>query len=436
MVLKPDLNSVNFANIENSVNFVLILNQQNQLDLEYVRSQFPGLNNGWTYFDNAGGSQILTGVVERLNDFLYKRNVQTGGSYETSLKTSAAVLEGRSAMAQFINADRPEEIVFAPSSTVALNNLAEAISHQLKPGDEIIVTVSDHESNIGPWVRLEKRGVIVKFWELNKDSFELEIEELESLISERTRLVAVTHVSNIIGTINPIKEIARIVHSHGALICVDSVAFAPHRLIDVRDLDVDFLVFSTYKVYGPHFAVLYGKYELLLELENLYHYFHGKDEVPRKLEPGNPSYELAYSVAGIVEYFEEIGSGLTVESGKREKLEAAFEAVAIHEAGLSETLLSNLRFRNDCKIIGLESGTDYRRVPTISFFIKDKNPDQIARSVEKYNLAIRFGDFYARRLVDYLGYGDQNGVVRVSAVHYNTIGEVESLVEAFEKELN
>ncbi|MDH3530418.1 MAG: aminotransferase class V-fold PLP-dependent enzyme, partial [Acidobacteriota bacterium] len=301
----------------------------NHLDIEFVRSNFPGLDNGWAYFDNAGGSQILKGVVGKLNDFLINRNVQTGGTYETSLKTSAALLAGREAMARFINARRPEEIVFAPSTTVALNNLSQALRPQLQPGDEIIVTNSDHESNIGPWLRLAKDGVVIKTWELNKDSFELDLSDLEELMTDRTKLVAVTHVSNIIGTINPIAEYARFIHERGARICVDSVAFAPHRLIDVLELDVDFLVFSTYKTYGPHFAVMYGQYEQLLELDNLYHYFHGKKDVPRKLEPGNPSYELAFSLTGITDYFAALGNGAT--GNDRESFAAAFEKVSIHE---------------------------------------------------------------------------------------------------------
>ena len=209
------------------------MNNNNRLDIEYARQQFPGLDNGWAFFDNAGGTQILSGAVERLNDFLFNMNVQTGGTYEVSLQAAAAMHAGREAMMQLINASRPEEIAFAASTTVALQNLARSIASQFEAGDELIVTVSDHESNIGPWVALERLGVNVKFWPLDKDSLELRIDDLRSLLTERTRLVAVTHVSNILGTINPIADIAEVVHENGALICVDSVAYAPHRAIDV-----------------------------------------------------------------------------------------------------------------------------------------------------------------------------------------------------------
>ena len=185
------------------------------LDIEYVRKQFPGLNNGWAFFDNAGGTQILSGAVERLNDFLFNMNVQTGGSYEVSIRAAAAMQSGREAMMQLVNASRPEEIAFAASTTVALQNLARSMASQFQPGDEVIVTVSDHESNIGPWVGLHDIGVNVRFWPLDKDTLQLNIDDLLPLLSDRTKLVAVTHVSNILGTINPIADIAKVVHDRG-----------------------------------------------------------------------------------------------------------------------------------------------------------------------------------------------------------------------------
>jgi len=282
------------------------LEEEARLDIEFVRRQFPGLENGWTFFDNAGGTQILKRAVDRMNDFLFNTNVQTGGSYDLSLKAAAALQAGREAMMRFVNADRPEEIAFASSTTVALQNLARSMASQFQAGDEIVITVTDHESNIGPWVGLEDIGVNIKTWNLDKESLELDLEQLGSLITKKTRLVAVTHVSNILGTINPVAEIAKYVHERGALICVDSVAYAPHRAIDVAAWDIDFLALSLYKVFGPHFAVLYGKFDLFANLDNLYHYFYGKDKVPAKLEPGNASYELAYSSTGIVDYMVEL----------------------------------------------------------------------------------------------------------------------------------
>jgi cysteine desulfurase family protein (TIGR01976 family) len=411
------------------------LNNNNRLDIEYARQQFPGLDNGWAFFDNAGGTQILSGAVDRLNDFLFNMNVQTGGTYDLSLQAAAAMQAGREAMMQFVNASRPEEIAFAASTTVSLQNLARSMASQFEAGDELIVTVSDHESNIGPWVALERLGVNVKFWPLDKNSLELRIDDLRSLLTERTRLVAVTHVSNILGTINPIADIAEVVHENGALICVDSVAYAPHRAIDVTAWDVDYLAFSLYKVFGPHFAVLYGKYDLFADLDNLYHYFYDKDKVPAKLEPGNASYELGYSSIGIVDYLVALAERSGATGSVREKIEFAYDRITEHENELAERLLAYLRSRSDCRIIGVEQGDDPRRVPTISFVVDEQDAGEIAKKIDPFRIAIRYGDFHARRLVEYLDIARNNGCVRVSMTHYNTLEEVDALVRAFDEVL-
>lgn len=405
------------------------------LDTDFVRGHFPGLSGGWTFFDNAGGTQILSGVVERINEFLLHRNVQIGGSYEVSRNALRSLEEGREAMRDLINARRAEEIVFAPSTTVALQNLARSIESQLRPGDEVVVTISDHESNIGPWARLERAGVNVRWWRLDSESLELDLADLDALMNTRTRLVAVTHVSNILGTVNPIAEIARRVHEAGALICVDSVAFAPHRALDVQDLDVDFLAFSQYKVFGAHHAVLYARYEQLAELDGLYHYFYGKDKIPAKLEPGNANYELAYGGAGIVDYLASLGEHCGSTVSRRQQIEAAFEAITAHEALLGERLLEWLRGRPDCRIIGLQRGDLPNRVPTISFKPLHHDAGELTQRVDAYRIAVRFGDFHARRLIESLGLADNGGVVRVSMAHYNTVDEVDGLIEALEAAL-
>jgi len=411
------------------------LNNLNSLDLDFVRGQFPGLNNGWTLFDNAGGTQILARSVDRLNDFLFNMNVQTGGSYDLSIKAANALESGRQAMMHLTNASRAEEIAFASSSTVALQNLAKSMRGQFKPGDEVIVTVSDHESNIGPWTTLEEFGVTLKFWNIDPERLELNLDDLQSLLSDRTKLVAVTYVSNILGTINPIADIAKLVHSADAKLCVDAVAFAPHRAIDVAALDVDYLVFSLYKVFGPHFAVLYGKYDLLRELDNLYHYFYGKEKVPAKLEPGNASYELAYASIGIVDYLAELAEQVDGAGSTRDKIVRAFDRITLHENAIAERLLAYLRSRSDCRILGFENGSDERRVPTISFVVDGQGSGQIAKKMDAYNIAIRFGDFHARRLLEFLNLADNGGCVRVSMAHYNTISEVDALIGALEEVL-
>ena len=401
-------------------------------DLDFVRSQFPGLKQDWTFFDNAGGSQILKSAVDRINTFLFEKNVQIGGSYAVSQAAAAALHEARQAGMTLVNAARPEEIVFGPSTTVLLQNLSRAMESQFAPGDEVIVTVSDHESNIGPWDRLQASGVVVKFWPLDQETLTLKLEDLEPLMSERTRLVAVTHVSNILGAVNDIRAIADFVHARGALICVDAVAYAPHRAIDVQAFDADFYVFSLYKVFGPHYALMYGKYALLAELDTLYHYFYGKEKVPGKLEPGNPNYELAYATCGIVDYLTALGERAGETGSSRMKVEAAYRAITAQEEALSERLLAYLRARNDCTIIGDASADGRRRVPTIAFRLDGRDAADICRQVDGFQVAIRHGDFHSRRLAEYLGLTDHGGMLRVSMVHYNTIEEVDRLTAALD----
>ncbi|UHS58308.1 cysteine desulfurase-like protein [Agrobacterium vaccinii] len=403
------------------------------LNLDYVRSQFPGLSRGWTFFDNAGGSQILKGALERINTFLIEKNVQIGGSYEVSLSAANALYEARTAAMNLVNASRPEEIVFGNSTTALLQNLARAMQSQLSAGDEIIVTVSDHESNIGPWDRLQDAGVTLKFWPLNKETLTLDLADLEPLMNKRTKMVCVTHVSNILGSINPIREIADFVHARGAKICVDAVAYAPHRAVDVQAFDVDYYVFSLYKTYGPHYALMYGKYDLLLELDTLYHYFYVKDKVPGKLEPGNPNYELAYSTCGIVDYLTAIGEQAGETGTVRQKIEAAFAAITAQENLLTERLLSYLRSRNDCRIVGQVSNQDETRVPTIAFRLDDREAGELCKAMDGENIAMRFGDFHSRRLAEYLDLTDHGGMLRVSMVHYNTLEEVDRFTAALDR---
>ena len=399
------------------------------LDLAFVRSQFPALADGFAYFDNAGGSLVLRNVAERISDYLLTTSVQTGASYEHSKRASDRLLESRAKIARFLNASRPEEIVLGPSTTVLCQFLARAMESNLKPGDEIVVTNFDHESNIGAWRALEKRGIVIKEWCIERDGYEVDLDALDRVMTERTKLVAVTHASNILGTINPIKEIARRVHDRGAQIVVDAVAFAPHRAVDVTDLDVDYYIFSFYKTYGPHFAVMYGKHDRLLELDGLYHYFYGRDKVPMKLEPGNTNYELAWGSAGIVDYFDALGGG----GRDRASIDRAFAGIAEHEALLGERLLSYLRDRNDVRIVGRRDSAKERRVPTISFKVEGRDAAEIVRAVEPDRIGIRFGDFHSRRLIEYLGLADQNGVVRVSMVHYNTLEEVDRLIGSLDR---
>ena len=234
----------------------------------------------------------------------------------------------------------------------------------------------------------------------------------------------------------PIREIADFVHARGAQICVDAVAYAPHRAVDVQAFDVDYYVFSLYKTYGPHYALMYGKYDNLLELDPLYHYFYGKDKVPGKLEPGNPNYELAYATCGIVDYLAKLGEMAGETGSVRQKIVAAYDAIAIQENALVDRLLGYLRSRNDCTIIGQSDNRDGTRIPTISFRFDGLDAGEVCKIIDREKIAIRFGDFHSRRLAEYLEVTDHGGMVRVSMVHYNTLDEVDRLTAAFDRMLN
>jgi len=401
------------------------------LDLDFVRSQFPGTEDGIAYLDNAGGSLVLAGVAERIADYLLTSSVQIGATYPTSRLAAARLGEARSKIARLINAERAEEVVLNASTTINLRFLATAMASSFAPGDEIVLTGFDHESNIGPWLALRERGVVVKHWGIDRATLEPSIDALDQLMGPRTRLVCVTHASNILGSIMPIKQIADLVHARGAKICVDAVAYAPHRAVDVRALDVDYYAFSFYKTYGPHFAVLYGKHDQLLELDGLYHYFYGKDKVPAKLEPGNTNYELAWGCTAIVDYLDQLGGG----TDDRAAIERAFADIADHEEALSARLLDFLTSRNDVRIIGSRSAAQAVRVPTISFKIEGYDSAEVVRCADAEALGIRYGDFASRRLVETLGLAAGNGLIRASMVHYNTLEEVDRLIACLERAL-
>lgn len=400
----------------------------NALDMGFVRGHFPGLADDWAYFDNAGGSQIAQPALDRITRFLTERHVQIGGSYPRSLAAAAALQEAREDARTLVNAARPEEIVFGPSTTALLQYLATSMRSQLSAGDELIVTVSDHESNIGPWMRLEEFGIVIKVWPLNRETLTLDLVDLERLMSPRTRLVCIHHVSNILGVINPVRDIADFVHERGARLCVDAVAYAPHRAIDVRAWDVDYYVFSLYKTYGPHHALMYGKFDHLLELDTLYHYFYGKDKVPGKLEPGNANYEMSFSVCGIVDYLTAVARKAGAAGGRRAEVERFFALATKQENALAGRLTSYLAGRRDCRIIAPETNVAENRIPTIAFKLAGQDSGEVARAMEKAQVAVRFGDFHSRRLIEHLGLSDGSGVVRASLVHYNTVEEVDRMI--------
>ncbi|MEO8383714.1 MAG: cysteine desulfurase-like protein [Betaproteobacteria bacterium] len=403
------------------------------LNIASLRSEFPALTNGCVYLDNAGGSQVLKRVADRIHDYLLTSSVQLGASYATSLLASQRVLDARRVIAELINASHDEEVVMGAATTALMFVLTQALLPGIKQGDQIIVTNTDHEANIGGWMRLKQAGAEIRIWEVNHDSLMLELNDLDHLLNARTKWVAMTHASNVLGSVNPVAEVARRVHAVGGRLCVDGVAYAPHRLVDVQASGADIYVFSFYKVFGPHYAVLWGCRELLLSLPSLNHHFIGPEVLPYKLQPGNVNFELSWGCAGIADYLDAVGTSIGAPGNRRQRMQSAFDAFARHEDVIAEKLLAYLRSKSAVRIIGHDRVDNGNRMPTISFVVKGQHSETIVRHADTCAIGIRFGDFYARRLIEALGLQAQGGVVRVSMAHYNTAEEIDRLIACLDE---
>lgn len=406
------------------------------LDVARIRAEFPALAGPTVFLDNAGGSQVLARVADRVRDYLLTSSVQLGASYADSQRAGEKVLAARRAVAELINAPHDESVVMGGATTALMATLIQALLPSIRPGDEVILTDSDHEANIGAWLRLQQAGAVVKFWQVNRDTMQLELEDLDRLLGPRVVWLAMTHASNILGAVNPVEDVARRVHAVGGRVCVDAVAYAPHRLVDVQASGADVVVFSFYKVFGPHYAVLWGRHDFLLGLPSLNHHFIGPEVLPYKLQPGNVNYELSYGCIGIRDYLCDVGGWLGATGTPRQRMQAAFDAFERHEDLLAERLLGWLRGRPGVTVIGPPTVQPHARVPTISFVVEGKRPVDIVTRVDAHGIGIRHGDFYAKRLIQALGLEPRGGVVRVSMAHYNTVAEIDRLVQALEEALS
>ena len=404
-----------------------------EYDLEFVRSQFPNIGE-LAFFENAGGTFVPAAVSDRIYDYMRRNQVQPGASYLASTEAMERIDRSHRRLAEMVNADA-REVIVGHSTTMNVYVLANALKPSLKPGDEVVVTNLDHEANIGAWRRLQESGIVIKEWQIDSESAELGgTQKLEQLLTDRTRLVCCTWCSNITGTINDMQAIAELSHSAGALLCADAVAYAPHRALDFKNSNVDFLLFSLYKLYGPHLGVLCGKRERLLELDNQNHFFFTRSALPQKLQPGGYQHETAASIEGIVEYFDRIFEHHFGESecSTKERYEKIFELFAQHEDEIAHPLMDFLNSKPNVRIIGLPEVDFTRRVPTISMAVADKRHREIAAKLGEQNIGVGAGDFYARRCIDALNLG-AGGVVRISMVHYNSLDEVARLINALDE---
>ena len=327
-----------------------------KLDVDYVRSQFPAfkdpLSKDWSFFENAGGSYVPKNVIDKLTEFMTATKVQPYAEYPMSKIAGENMDRATELFANMINA-KNNEILIGGSTSINLYVLSNALKKYVNPGDEIIVTNQDHEANISPWTRLKENGAIIKECKFNLNDHELKITDLENLISSKTKILAVTHCSNIVGSINNLKKISELAHKNNIIVIGDGVSYAPHGFPDVKKLGVDFYTFSLYKTYGPHLALLYGKEEILKDLPNQNHEFL-KDNYPNTINPGGPNHEELASLVGIYEYFENLYNHHYGNNNinMKEKLKKINDLIAKHEEEIANPILEYLDKREDINLIG------------------------------------------------------------------------------------
>jgi cysteine desulfurase family protein (TIGR01976 family) len=412
------------------------------LDLTMIRSQFPALqqHTGAIFFDNPGGTQIARQSLERVTAYLTQHNANHGGAFPTSRESDAMLEEAHAAMADFYNADRPEEIVFGNNMTTLTLHISRSISRAWDPGDTIVVTRLDHDANVTPWVlAAQDRGANLRWVDFDVEDGTLKLDDFAAAMETHPRLVAVGFASNALGTINPVKKLVQMAHAAGAQVYIDAVQYAPHGPIDVQELGCDFLVSSAYKFFGTHAGILYGRYDLLSELF-AYKVRPAADSLPDRFETGTQNHEGIAGVLGAIEYLEWVGQTFGQDhlekyserfSGRRLHLKQAMAAIRAYEYELSRAVLSTLEEIPGLRLYGL---ADVRRlegrVPTFSFTLEGWHPLQVAEKLAERGIYVWDGNYYAINVTERLGIEDQGGMVRVGPVHYNTVEEVALLKEA------
>ncbi len=407
------------------------------LDIGAVRAQFPSLStdNGERriYLDNPAGTQVPGLVVQRMSECLLDGNANLGGYFRTADLAAEFVHAGRSAMADFLNVSSPDEITFGQNMTTITLHLSRSIGQFLNAGDEIILSRMEHDSNIAPWLLMARdHDLKVRWLPFNTETFEFDVDALDGLLNERTRLFCVGGASNLTGTINDIKSMCGKARAAGAWSFVDAVQSAPHVLPDVHDYGCDFFVCSAYKFFGPHQGILWGRPEVLEQLEP-YKVRPAPLEMPWRFETGTQSHEGIAGTGAAVDYFAGIGAGLAENSDRRGNLRTAFAAMIEYEALLTKQLIGGLQDIAGVMIQGVSDPAAVdRRVPTVSFTHDKHHPDAIAKALGQRNIFVWSGHNYGLEPATLLGLLEGGGVVRVGAVHYNTAQEIEETLSAIE----
>ena len=414
------------------------------LNIKTIREQFPALalkdeGKARIYLDNPGGTQVPRQVLERMEHYLIHTNSNHGGPFRTSVESDKVLKDAHQGMADLLNAKSADEIIFGANMTSLTFAVSRSIGRLLKRGDAILLTRMDHDGNVGPWLHLaEDLGLEVKWLNFDLKTYEYDLEEAQSIFKDNNiKLAAINYASNCLGTINNVKALTEMAHLSDTLVFVDAVQYVPHGPTDVQDIGCDFLACSPYKFFGPHQGVLWGKAELLEKLE-AYKVRPAENTAPGKFETGTQLHEGQAGTLGVLEYLEWLGETMGAEylanfpefSGRRKKLHAAMLAIQDYEQTLSSRLIEGLQNLAGVDVKGISAVKDLaRRVPTVSFTVKNQNPEEIAVKLAAENIFVWHGHNYALEAVRLLGIEEAGGVVRIGPVHYNTLEEIDRTLE-------
>ncbi|MER8963170.1 cysteine desulfurase-like protein [Mesorhizobium sp. M0701] len=404
--------------------------------IDAVRAKFPALSltdkgRRRIYLDNPAGTQVTQAVADAVSRCLLTTNANLGGFFETTVAAQDIVDEAHLAMADFLGAASPQEIIIGANMTTLTYHMSRTLGRTMKPGDEIILTRMDHEGNVSPWLQLaEDLGLVVRWLPFDQQSWQIEEAALAALLSERTRLVALNYASNLTGSINRVKALTGIARRAGALVYVDAVQFAPHGLIDVQNLGCDFLICSAYKFFGPHMGILWGRLDVIDALKP-YKCRCSSNALPERFELGTPQIELMAGLSAAVDYFAELGAAAGAQGSRRLKIAKAFEVSIAYENPLTRQLIGGL---SDIAGLTIHGITDPKRinerVPTVSFTVEGIVPETIVRQMNAENIFLWSGHNYAWEIVHQLGIPAEQGVVRIGIAHYNTSAEIDETLES------
>ena len=412
------------------------------LNPDVIRAQFPSLDRGSVFLDNPGGTQISQHSLNRIQRYLLECNANHEGAFETSRRSDEVLQEARMAMADFVNAASPDEIVFGNNMTTLTLHMSRSLARSFGPDDEIVVTRLDHDANISPWLLVaQDRGCKVTWIDFDVEDGTLMVEDFARTLERKPKIAAFGYASNALGTINPARKLTRMAKEAGALVYIDAVQYAPHGPIDVRDLGCDFLVCSSYKFFGPHAGVLYGRLDLLDELP-AYKVRPASDRPPYKFETGTQNHEGIAGILGAIEYLEWLGGHFGAEgdwreagfSGRALTLKKTMTAIRSYEFELSRLLIETIQALPGARIYGI---TDTRRleerVPTVSFTLQGISPRALAERLDHEGFYVWDGNYYALAVTERLDLEDKGGMLRVGAVHYNTKDEIARLGQALRR---